>query len=368
MADVFEAWDERLERKVAIKRYRDAPYGVGLRRFMSEAELLGGLSHPGLLTIFDVSFDGERPFLVLQLAMGRTLRDRLDTGPLLAPRVAEIGVAVAEVLAYIHSRGIVHRDIKPSNLLFDDEGECYLADFGIARAISAAHITDSKEFVGTAAYLAPEQVEGHSPGAAVDVYALGLVLLECMTGHPEYSGNDVEMAIARLSRPPRVPSTLGPEWQAVLSAMTATDPAERPDAEQCVTLMRALAAGQTVALARPVRQSRRMYAGVAALAAAAVAVLALTTGTERVTGDPTADPTKVVRDTPAQNGTTPVGNTPTTQSQPQTQPPADAVDHENEHDNSGPGGGPAGDPPAPPGKDKDKDKGPKAGKGGPGKG
>lgn len=371
MADVFEAWDERLERKVAIKRYRDAPFGVGLRRFMSEAELLGQMSHPRLLKIFDVSFDGERPFLVLQLAMGGTLRDRLDTGPLLPSRVAEIGAAVAEVLTYIHAQGIVHRDIKPSNLLFDDEGECYLADFGIARALDAAHLTDSKEFVGTAAYLAPEQVEDRSPGAAVDVYALGLVLLECMTGYSEYTGTDVEVAIARLSRPPRIPGTLGLEWQAVLSAMTATDPADRPDAEQCVRLMRALEAGDTVALAQPVRRSRRMYAGVGALATAAVAALALTTGPVLVNGEPSADPTKVVQDTPAQNGTTPVANAPAAtqtqpQPQPQPQPQADAVDNENS--GPGPGAGPtAGGPPAHSGEGSGKN--PKQGKGGgPGKG
>ena len=304
MADVFEAWDERLERKVAIKRYRDAPYGVGLRRFMSEAELLGRLSHPGLLTVFDVSFDGERPFLVLRLAMGGTLRDRLDTGPLLPSRVAEIGAAVAEVLAYIHARDIVHRDVKPSNVLFDDEGECYLADFGIARAIGAAHMTDSQEFVGTAAYLAPEQVEDRSPGAPADIYALGLVLLECMTGHPEYDGTDVEMAIARLARPPRVPGSLGTEWHAVLSAMTATDPADRPDAEQCVTLLRALEAGRTVALARPERRSRRLYAGIVTLAAAGLAAIVLTSGPDPVAGEPSSDPTQVVHDTPAPPPTT----------------------------------------------------------------
>jgi eukaryotic-like serine/threonine-protein kinase len=335
MADVFEAWDERLERKVAIKRYRDAPIGVGLRRFMSEAELLGRLSHPGLLTVFDVSFDGERPFLVLRLATGGSLADRLATGSLLATRVAEIGAAVAEVLTYIHARGIVHRDVKPSNLLFDDEGECYLADFGIATTVGAEHITEANEFVGTAAYLAPEQVEDPSPGAAADVYALGLVLLECMTGHPEYSGNDVEMAVARLHRPPRIPSTLGSEWQAVLSAMTATDAADRPDAEQCVSLLRALEAGRTVEMARPVRRSRRIYAGMVTLAAAAVAALAFTSGPVPVDGNPAADPTQVARNAPAQSGTAPAAVAPTTQ--PQPQPQADAVNQ---------GGGPAAGPPA----------------------
>jgi serine/threonine protein kinase len=294
MADVFEAWDLRLERKVAIKRYRSAAHGAGLRRFMSEGELLAGLSHPGLLTVFDVSFDGERPFLVLRLAKGGTLRDRLDTGTLGFSRVAEIGAAVADVLAYIHAQGIVHRDVKPSNVLFDEQGDCFLADFGIAKAIGSAQLTDSKEFVGTAAYLAPEQVEGATPGPAVDIYSLGLVLLECLTGHTEYHGSDIEMAVARLSRPPRVPGAWGPEWQAVLTAMTATDPAERPDAEQCAAMLRALETGQTLQMAMPLRRRsrRRAYAGAGAAAAAVLAAIAFAASPIRLFGGPTADPTQ----------------------------------------------------------------------------
>ena len=354
MADVFEAWDLRLERKVAIKRYRAAPYGVGLRRFMSEAELLGGLSHPGLLTVFDMSFDGEHPFLVLSLATGGTLRDRLDTGALPPSRVAEIGATVAEVLAYVHEQGIVHRDVKPSNVLFDESGDCYLADFGIARAIGAAHITDSKEFVGTAAYLAPEQVEDRSPGPPVDVYALGLVLLECMTGVPEYTGTDVEMALARLTRPPRIPGTWGAEWRAVLTAMTATDPQDRPSAAQCVTLLRALETGDTVPMAVPVRRTSRIYAGVATVAAAALAAIVLGAGPVPVIGAPTADPTQVVR-TPAPQPAGAANTVPPT-GRPSTEPPptggAAPVDHggdsgkgpkpgtqDNEHGKSGQGHG-----------------------------
>jgi len=337
MADVFEAWDLRLERKVAIKRYRAAPHGVGLRRFMSEAELLGGLSHPGLLTVFDMSFDGERPFLVLRLATGGTLRDRLDTGPLLQSRVAEIGATVAEVLAYVHERGIVHRDIKPSNVLFDEEGDCYLADFGIAKAMGSAHITDTNEFVGTAAYIAPEQVEDRSPGPPADVYSLGLVLLECMTGEPEYTGTDVEMALARLTRAPRVPGIWGPEWRAVLTAMTATDPEERPDAQRCVSLLRELETGRTVSLTVPSRRSPRIYAGMATLAAAALAALAFTAGPVQVTGDPSVDPAHVVQPPAPTQQPADAGSV----APPQTEPPpteqpdeeAQAGDADNDADN-----------------------------------
>lgn len=321
MADVYEALDVRLERRVAIKRYRAAPHGAGFRRFMAEGELLGGLSHPGLLTVYDVSFDGERPFLVLRLAAAGTLRDRLDTGPLEPERAAEIGAAIADVLAYVHANGIVHRDVKPSNVLFNTEGDCYLGDFGIARAVGAAHLTDSKEFLGTAAYLAPEQLSDTAPGPATDVYALGLVLLECLTGEPEYTGTDAEVAVARLSRPPRIPAgKWGPEWQAVLSAMMTADPEDRPDAAQCVTLLHALRSGQTLPMPIPARRSPRVYAGLATLAAAAIAAVAFLAGPVPLSGHPTVNPAQVVR-TPAAPEQ-PAANTPPPAEQPTTEPAA----------------------------------------------
>jgi serine/threonine protein kinase len=299
MADVYAADDLRLDRRVAVKRYRSGAHGVGLRRFLGEAELLARLSHPRLLTVYDVSHDGERPFLVLQLASGGTLRDRLDNGPLPPVTVSQLGADLAEVLAYVHANGIVHRDLKPSNVLFGAGEDCYLADFGIARALGAAHLTDSAEYVGTAAYLAPEQVVDRDPGPPADVYALGLVLLECLTGEPEYAGTDVEMALARLSRPPRIPAKWGRQWRAVLSSMTATNPADRPDATRCATLLAAIEPGATRSLRVPMtRRTRTVYAGVAGLATAGAAALLLTAGPTPTLGTPVSDPAKVAPTTP----------------------------------------------------------------------
>ncbi|GAB1515978.1 serine/threonine-protein kinase [Actinophytocola sp. KF-1] len=254
MADVFEARDLRLARRVAVKSCRRTRAAEDL---VAEAELLAGLSHPGLLTLFDFGFDGRRPFLVLQLASGGTLRDRLDSGPLPPDRVAEIGASIAAVLSYVHGEGIVHRDVKPSNVLFDDEGECFLADFGIA---GPSGDVDPK-VLGTAAYLAPEQVAGSEIGPAVDVYALGLVLLESLTGEVEFPGDGQEAAAARLVHRPKVPGAWGREWRAVLTAMTDVDPANRPDAATCVTLLRALCAGERVPLGRlPARPRSRLAA------------------------------------------------------------------------------------------------------------
>jgi serine/threonine protein kinase len=251
MADVFEARDLRLRRLVALKRCRTTRRR---KRLLEEAEVLAGLSHPGLLRLYDVGFEGQKPFLVLQLASGGTLRDRLEVGPMPPDRVAEIGATIADVLSYVHDQGIVHRDVKPENVLFDAEGECYLADFGIAR-------TDDRpasDFLGTAGYLAPEQVGAGDVGPAADVYSLGLVLLECMTGQIEYPGDSPEAAMARLVHPPKVPATWGKNWRAALTAMTATEPRDRPDAAKSAAMLRALEVGEPVPLPASVRRRSRL--------------------------------------------------------------------------------------------------------------
>jgi serine/threonine protein kinase len=252
MGDVFEARDLRLARRVAVKSCRSSRPPEDL---VAEAELLAGLSHPGLLTVFDFGFDGPRPFLVLQLVSGGTLRDRLESGPMPPERVAEIGASIADVLSYVHGEDIVHRDVKPDNVLFDDEGECYLADFGIAGPSGVR----SRAVRGTTGYLAPEQVSGDEVGPATDVYALGLVLLECLTGEVEFPGDSEAAAMARLAHRPKVPGAWGKEWRAVLTAMTDLDPAKRPHAATCATLLKALCTGERVPLGElPERPRSRM--------------------------------------------------------------------------------------------------------------
>ena len=237
MADVFEASDLRLARRVAVKSCRAT--GQDTLDLVAEAELLAALSHPGLLTLYDFGFDGPRPFLVLQLAAGGTLRDRLDTGALTTDRVAEIGIGIADVLSYVHAEGIVHRDVKPANVLFDDDGECYLADFGIAGPSGGR----DRNVLGTTGYLAPEQVSGGETGPAADIYALGLVLLECLTGEVEFPGDSEATAMARLAHRPKVSGAWGKAWRVLLTAMTRSDPVHRPGAATCARVLRALFAG-----------------------------------------------------------------------------------------------------------------------------
>jgi serine/threonine protein kinase len=234
MANVYRAVDERLDRPVAVKLFHPGP-DTGVRaRFAAEAQALGRLSGPGLIGIYDAGVEGDRPYLVMQLIDGESLRDRLLNGPLTSDEVVTLGTRLSLALAHVHRNGIVHRDIKPSNIVLDGNGLPHLADFGIALLLDAARMTGSNEIMGTAAYLAPEQILGAEVGAAADVYSLGLVLLECLTGELEYpGGSKVESALARLHRRPRMPDGIAPVLAQLLTAMTSLAPEDRPAAREC---------------------------------------------------------------------------------------------------------------------------------------
>ncbi|WP_158771663.1 serine/threonine-protein kinase [Streptomyces sp. NRRL S-340] len=244
MADVYEGVDTRLRRSVAVKVFRPGPDPQTEDRLTAEAVLLARLQHPGLVTVYDAGRHDNRTYLVMQLIKGPTLRSLLACGALPERRVMDVGAALARVLAYVHRAGVVHRDIKPSNILLDASGAPHLADFGIARLANATRHTAPDVLIGTAAYLAPEQVEGRQIGPTADVYALGLVLLECLKGELEYQGTPLEATVARLHRPPEVPSWLPSELAALLRAMTAQDPEGRPDAEQCAQALASRHAGR----------------------------------------------------------------------------------------------------------------------------
>lgn len=242
VAEVFRAHDLLLERPVAVKLFRSHPDLLARRRFDHESQALAALSHPGLVSIFDVGVHHDRLYLVMRLVDGGSLQARLLDGPLTPAHTVRLGSRLAGGLAHVHARGVVHRDVKPSNILLDEHGEPCLTDFGIALVTGAARLTASNEIIGTPAYLAPEQVSGTVVTPAVDVYALGLVLLECLTGEVEYPGdNRMEAALARLHRPPRIPAGLPRDVAGLLMAMTAPDPASRPTAAACADHLAALA-------------------------------------------------------------------------------------------------------------------------------
>ena len=248
MATVYRGLDEALGRDIAVKLFRASavdPDDVG--RQETEMRLLASLTHPGLVTLYDAGKDdagrddgpdGEpRAFLVMELVDGPDLRKRLRESPVPAADVAYVGAELAGALAYTHARGVIHRDVKPANILLPPAiagtaPRAKLTDFGIARMIDGARYTATGATLGTANYLSPEQVSGRSASASSDIYSLGLVLLECLTGRIEFGGSPLEAAVARLSRDPEIPGSLGPQWPSLLAGMTARDPDSRPTAAE----------------------------------------------------------------------------------------------------------------------------------------
>jgi eukaryotic-like serine/threonine-protein kinase len=247
MGTVYCALDVVLDRPVAVKLFpTDATDAQQAARYEQEAKLLARLSHPGLVTVYDAGIDATvadepRPYLVMELVRGPTLADRLKDGALPAAEVAVLATQLASALAHIHRRDVVHRDVKPANILLrpPEDGSPYpaatLTDFGIARLIDSTRITMTGYTLGTANYLSPEQLSGKEVGAASDIYSLGLVLLECLTGEIAYPGHGVEAALPRLQRAPVIPDSLPAGWPGLLRAMTDHDPANRPAASEIAT-------------------------------------------------------------------------------------------------------------------------------------
>jgi serine/threonine protein kinase len=247
MAQVLLCEDEKLGRLVAVKRLHAESAEDVERRFLREARLGAALNHPNLVSVFDTVVDDEGLLIVMEYVEGEPHTRALRAGPLEPQRVARMAQDLAAGLDHAHAHGVIHRDVKPGNVLLRTDGVAKLADLGIATAVDLTRITRSGELLGTAAYMAPEQLEGGEPRPASDVYALAAVCFEALAGQrPRRGRSAIELAHRIATEPPpdlreRMPSA--PQKAAeVLRRGMARDPAERPASagELAAELARAL--------------------------------------------------------------------------------------------------------------------------------
>ncbi len=267
MAEVYRARDLRLDRVVAVKTLREdlARDQTFQARFRREAQSAASLNHPSIVAVYDTGEDtsgpAHVPFIVMEYVDGRTIRDLLrDDRRLLPERALEITDGVLRALDYSHRNGIVHRDIKPGNVMLTRSGEIKVMDFGIARAVAdtQATMTQTAQVIGTAQYLSPEQARGERVDARSDLYSVGCLLYELLTGRPPFLGDSpVAIAYQHVREAPVPPSRLDPELPAwadaiVLRAM-AKDPAARYQsaAEMRSDIQRALSGYPVAAQLRP---------------------------------------------------------------------------------------------------------------------
>jgi len=245
MADVFLVEDQQLGRKVALKllhrRFAEDPAFV--ERFRREARSAAGLQHQNIVGVYDRGeYDGTY-YIAMEYLPGRTLKAIItEEAPLDPVRAIDIAIQILKAARFAHRRGIVHRDLKPHNVIVDDAGDAKVTDFGIARA-GASDMTETGSIMGTAQYLSPEQAQGHSVTPSSDLYSVGVVLYEMLTGRVPFDGEQaVTIALKHVSEAPVPPSQLNPkippELEQTILWTLNKNAADRPvDAEQLITVL-----------------------------------------------------------------------------------------------------------------------------------
>ena len=245
MGIVYRAVHEADGRLVALKVLRSELSGDDTyrRRFARECRIAAAITHKHLVRIVDAGESDGRPYLASEHIDGRTLAETLsEDGPLPPAAVVRLAAEVATGLDTLHAEGLVHRDVKPSNVIVSSAGVAYLTDFGVARSAAATVLTKPGHVVGTLEYLAPEVIRGSTAGPAADIYSLGCVVYECLTGTPPHTGRTfVEATLAILEAEPADPCACRPELPrelcgVVLQAL-AKRPADRPPTATAYALM-----------------------------------------------------------------------------------------------------------------------------------
>jgi eukaryotic-like serine/threonine-protein kinase len=233
MGQVWKATDTVLDRTVAVKLLNPAlsQQSGFLERFRSEARNSASLHHRNITTVFDYGEDEGSAYLVMELVAGQPLSQLIaEQAPLSAQAGASILIQAANALEAAHRAGVVHRDVKPANILVTPDGTVKLTDFGISRLVNSAPLTQTGEVLGTAQYLSPEQVVGHSATASSDIYALGVVGHEMLTGRRPFQGETImATAMAHMNQPPpSLPDSVPAGIRNVITSALAKEPADRP--------------------------------------------------------------------------------------------------------------------------------------------
>ena len=283
MADVYIGDDTRLNRKVAIKVLRRdlARDPSFVARFKKEALAAGGLNHPGIVAVYDSGDENDSPYIVMELISGQTLRQVMQQGLIPQSRALEIIEGILQALEYSHKESIVHRDIKPGNIMITDSGDIKVMDFGIARATDdiGATMTNTWNVIGTAQYLSPEQATGELADGRSDLYSLGCLMYELLTGRPPFTGDTpVSIAYQHVSSPitpaSQVKPGLSTDIDRMLEVVLSKDPNNRyQDASAMLADLQRVIKGEPVTTKiQKIFPRRKLLSAITAVIAAVVLV------------------------------------------------------------------------------------------------
>src|SRR5688572_21664978 len=266
MGVVYRAYDEKLQRDVAIKLLHSGPDDSGRERILHEARTSSGLNHPGICTVYEVEDHDDQSFIVMELIDGHPLSDLIPADGFAVATVQQHGLQIAEALAHAHTKGIIHRDIKPSNILVTSQGRIKVLDFGLAKHVGpqlSERTTESLDsahgpMAGTLAYMAPEQLRGERATARSDVWSLGVVLYELATGQRPYAGDTAftlsSSILSGVLRP--LPARVAPGIKKVVLRCLSSDPSERYlDGGQVHAALEALDVRERSPASRPSRRT-----------------------------------------------------------------------------------------------------------------